>query len=716
MTGIRITRFRSELAGKRFLHTNSEGTLIPELLDFNIHNWVTTPGIENIWESDVTTGRVVVEERWSLVKIPFRKFTLNITGMNLEDSKYLWAKIQRLANKSLLLPVYPDMIKLSSAVTAGGTNISGDFTDYRYFPGVKCIVVSWDSNRKPTDIEVVTVQSITSSDIIIESPGFANNHAAGSRIYPLFTTDPELTYDLRFMSNHVYDLVATFPEKHDGSAIPPWTPTGNDPHGQTFEQVPLFPYNFNRVVPPTMTLTHAGTKQRIGRGFITTKQTDRPRIGFSFNTTFLTRSEAADALRFMDSRRGRTHKFWFANIGVFWTVSNAGQYSVTVNTDIDISDMTAFVKAICIVMNDGTKIIRKITAYNQVSATSVQLFFADAAGNGQEVEAKFQIAEDMNYVCPAYLCRNVKDVYNENWITNEKLSIDQDIIEIQDERDIRIPGISDLVRPVVPNLISDCDLYLVAGSNSEKDDTTAVSVDGDEIAKWKNLASDGSKYLFYDAAVFGTFGRYYYETSGVFPYRPENWGVFTNPDKPGFLLNETRPLHDNGLGMTIFMTMRNYANPTYLGPDDCLVAYPNSGYVNSDIFIWTKTGVTMNQNEGIDNLDNNIITTDVGEDHSSYVTVAFIWKPGKFAQVYQNGIRLGTAPKPVEEMPMDLDLPPMFVRMANEPGDSDSADDNSVKHIAVFPRALTLDEFNAVGTSLGNQISVNWGKVLSFYE
>jgi hypothetical protein len=704
----KVTHARGSILGKHKPKPEPFGYPDFTFFEFNLHNWESNFIIENVWESDVTVARTEAEERWGLVDRPYRTVTIQFNGMGQEDTIKLWAAFQRLGTRPTFIPVYCDMFKLSADVTATATAIPGDFSLLRFHKGAKAVLVSWDVNRKPADLEFVEI--VSSDETQIEfTPALQHEHKAGSRLYPLMLLEPNLSSEFTFLSRDFSRFSVSFDEAKGNSALPGWQSIGSDPDCATYQHIPIFNHYIDKTESiPLITYTRGGEKKRLGRGTVYALKGIRGRFGASVTSIALTRSNSVNLLKFLDSRQGRVRKFWFPNIYSLWTPTAINASYVVINSDLSEADIRLYLPYIALKLSDGTLRIRKVSEIQLTDTEEYTIYF------DTDLDTVDVVLINILTVMPCYLVRLDQDVYTENWLTNHAVSVSFSVKELQNEKDIPIYNVDDLIDAIDPEDVSDIFFVGQAGTESLQPDLiTPVSLDGEEVAEWGDKRGGSiARALITENPPFEQY--YDYFPSGVVNYRAHNYASSNSSYRSGFSLNTLEPLHDNGLGLTFFAAMR-LINPGHSDANEFILRYPN-GSTDSDILLFTKTQLKLYEIEGEENEDFQVVFNNLGEDFSNWFVVAFIWQPGGFAHVYKNGLLWGRTPKSPYSMQRSLSYEAEFFKLSNNESDPRSTGDCGIVGTAIFRRALSLQEFNGVGTYMGTLLGINWGRVISFND
>ena len=694
-----VSKITAEVAGRKATAQTVAPNYIPEALDVLLHNWRDVGfSISADWTTDVTTAYSGAEDRQSLVDRPARTFSVRFTGLRRGVAARLHSLLARQAHQRLLLPIYCDRTRLGSAAAAGATSITVETTAYRrFFVGGRIVLHGFGARSDPENAEVATIATVSGSTLGLAAP-LALDHAAGERVMPMAETEVRLDGSAVILSDLATDLRLDMNEVGGPSAIPPWIPFGDFPDLPTYRQIPILTIRPDWSGPRSVKVVRPGQTQSVGRVLEVETFSDRPIFGHTLSYTGLDRERAWAIMRFVDYCRGRAEVFWQPDPSIIWTATQLNPGSVFISTDASFDDLRRFYRYVSLRFLDGSVLVREIESAS-TSIGLVTLTFAE------DIPSTVADVDLLKSVTPAYLKRLESDAYTEQWLTDDKLTIDLSTIEVPREQRSRIITFDESITPTSPGSIADCFLDLSATSDLYQPGGSPVSATEDLVGTWTDQRTGVPTSL--QTPSSGYQDHTYITTPGVVMARynpsPPNRGVLE--------LAGGGVLHSNALGMTIFIRIRQRATDnTYLDmANDYLVRYPNALDDGTDSFEWTWTGVKMNDDAGVDREEGWITTPDLASPAGTTHVLCLTWKPGQHARVYRGGVLLGESPQPIVDLPAALDYSPRLFYLANPGNDpGNTTDDTQVFSCAVFKRGLTKEELNSVGRHFDG----NWRRIV----
>ncbi len=696
---LRVTKEAIEVLEKRGDLATIEPGYLPELVDFFLHNWDGGATVESSWLTDVTVAFSQAEERRGLVDRPTRSIGVHLVGFGRDESARMWNALLRHAHQELLIPLYTDKAKLTAPVSVA--TITCDARYRRFFPGGRAIVHDW-ADKRPTNIEIFQIASVTPSTITATAALGA--HPAGARVIPLIQTSVELDGSARLLSDFHQDVNLTLDEVVGAGGLSPWLPTWDNPPWPTYRQIPIVTLGMDWPNGVTATVRRAGERTAEGRGTITSRFGDRPRIGFDFALTGKTREKAFEILRFVDSRRGRLRSMWIVSPQKLWEIRSLAANAIEITPTGSLADLRRFFEFIAIGYRDGTVIIRGIDDAIDVGGSR---FITPS----ESLATSRLDPADVRFVTSAHLVRFNSDGYREKWQSDELMSVDVSTIEVLRDRSWPIELFSDPMPVLQPDGLRDLHLWLESPNGMKDPGGLVVSTTGQDVATWKDLRVDQTRGL--ESPVPPLEQRHAYLATGALVLRAR-----TYPGAGPFLKGELRtdtdePIFSNALGMTIFMVAQRRTTETYPMGDDFLVSYKDGAAAGPDALLWTPTLVRFYEDSGVVDPDLSIVTADILYPRAVPHVVCLTWKPGFYAKVYQDGQIRGEAPRAAIDIPVftgDRARARVF-RFANNAGDAASADDTWLDAVVVYRRALELSEINGIGQYLAGVIGTTWRKV-----
>lgn len=697
---LRVTKTTLEVAGKLGVLAPLEAGYLPELLDFFMQNWSAAVSIEAAWSTDVTAPFSLSEERRGLVDRPYRRITTHWTGLRRGESARMFQAMLRSLHQRLLLPFYPDKTK-STAPTSGAV-ITCDPTYRRFFPGGRAIIHDWEDQR-PANAEIFAIESVSSTTITATGP--LGSHPAGARVMPLIETEIELDARSQLLSNEITDFSLAFDEVVGPGALNPWLPPWDNPPLPTYRQIPIMTLRPDWAAGVSAFARRSGEKEQDGRAPNVSISGDRPRVGYEWTFTGTSRARAWEILRFVDSRRGRLRAFWMVSPQTMWTAAAVSTTAIEIQPVSSIADMRRFFEWIAVRFSDGTILVRGIVDVVPTGTGTWSIEFSEPIPS---TLANISLVRETT---AAHLVRFDRDDYTEEWTTDEFLAVKCRAFELVHDRAVKIENFDAPIPIRNPDAVPDVHLWLESPANMRTPMGAPVAASGDEVERWADVRAGIAREL--RTTIPPLEGRHAYYASATLNLRARNYPAAMPFVKGELWTDPVEPIFSNALGMTVFVAMQRRETETYPSGDDRIVAYLDD-LGAADGLYWSPTLVQFWEDAGRLSADFRIETPDILYPRAVPHVLCLTWKPGFYARVYADGYMRGEAPRAVVDLPIftgDRGRA-RFFRFANNALDASSDDDTWFDSMAVYRRALTIDELNIVGQYFAGLVGTNWRKVV----
>lgn len=409
--------------------------LPPDIPDFPPvlfpHNWVARVGLETAFLTDITSSAgSVAEERRALRTGPGRTLSVNFTTLNREDSSRLVAACLRYAHQSNVFPLYCDATVTTAP--SSGNLLKCDARYKRFFPLQLILIAVWDGTRL-VDEQYAYVSTILEDRMLVSD--LDGVIPAGAKVYPMIEIEPMLDLVPTLLTDDKVELQLTVLEALGPHTLPPTA--DDDEDDLDFMQweggYPIFDFRVDWSDGVDVHITRSGEQYGQGRDHVVDLAGARPKFGFVFQHTFLSRPEFWEYNRFAESRRGRLNPFWVLNPQTLFKVVSIAGNDVEVEPSSPFAeDWATFIERLGILKTDGTYFMSAITSVAIDGPTQrITFTLTDAPGFGIDV---------VRHASSMHLCRYLRDALSEVWQTNGVVHINAEVVEILNEGDAVVAG------------------------------------------------------------------------------------------------------------------------------------------------------------------------------------------------------------------------------------------------------------------------------------
>lgn len=665
----------------------SPHTLPDVLANIFCHNWDSKAKLESAYSTAISSSsETLAEERRGLLDRPYRTLQVRFMGFDKHEVNRLSMTAMRLAQQRFTpIPLFTDF----SAVKAvsSGTTIYCDTRFRRFFLGCRVMIHSWDSNRKPANVEYGLVQALADDQITLQAP-LAGTFPVKSRVYPCIEAELSLApADLNLVTDEVLDMSLTVKEATGSSALPA-TVTGfaAPPGFPTWNGRPVFDVPSDWSANIHTSIFREGEQNQVGRSENVSPDGPRAQFVHEMRLTLLSREKAWKVLQFFDSRMGRLRSFYMVDPATKFQANTVLTTGVRIKPVGNIEDLQAFMTHVAVVLRDGTIYIRDVASVTVDGAEWVIAF-------GSTIPAVSPTA--VRKVTQAYHVRLRDDAMAEEWMTDEICSISLFGVEVLDDSDQELTNLAYTPTGPAPQQVPDLYLWTSAKRNAYQDAGRVAEsvagepgVDGSTVVLWDDLRVSPSTVNLLQSG--GTPPVVYINADGEV-----NGGRQTLRWTAGakFLLRPLGDLfYDNaaGKGLTVFLALRVRD----------VAGVWNYFLKKTGVLEWSPTQCKLFEVLDVDVANNDVSHSNLLSDRLSRTVVVMLrWDPGVSAKVYRDGELMGTAVTPV------TDLPPEATRELDVLDMGSELDGNDV---LIYRRALTSAELNKVGRYLAATYSSPW--------
>lgn len=673
------------------------------------HNWVGASELECAYSTDITASKVTVsEERRGLLNKPSRTQRCQFSAMTRAEATAAVYALSRAAQTGgIFTPVYSSETRLTAAVA--GTVVPCDTRWRRFHVGGK--VLLYNPTSEITEVGVIT--SLTKAAITLTGAVSGTFNTTRCRVYPLMDSEVLLHASFSMLTDAHNDINVEFRERIGASSLPPlaqWAPAG----AQIVRGYPVFRTDPDWAQSVEVSVEQQGSMSSLGRGSVTTTRGTRPKYGFSFGLTALSRKEAWNLIRHFDAMQGRLRVFWLINPHVLWDKDSAATVVIAASMTVprhlvgdtggetDIDEFTDF---IAIEEWDGTLHIRGIASVTATTAGGLPAYEItfDTVLSGSIATT------DIKRITSAHKVRFSSDALPESWITDEACTLKFSCIEVLEEVSATITNLTESAAASGFEEVGSAGgpfAWLVASKNAYAAGAIPAlaipgspSGDGNEVYEVYDTreAAPGSgppvgslRPYWHNSDLTGTIKLHkpvdYFIGRGrlVLHFPAANTDSLTLQAISAVNIVET--WFDNTLGVTMFIIVTDMQDAT-------------SFFLQTGVFEWSNTICKLFDALGVDNANHHVDYTDQTVRSNEVAIYLFRWDPGVETQVWKNGITLGTATTPIVDFPAgggDITI---------------TGDDCKVFDFMLYKEALSLADVNTVGNLLATLFNTTWATV-----
>lgn len=384
--------------------------------DLLLHNWVDRARVRTSWSTDVTTSPATgAEQRLGLLgEKPKRSIDVTWTAWDRVLGLRLLTMIQRATDQAPKIPLYPD--QAFTTASSSGTTINCPTGTRRFTVGSQVVIHERDSEGRASNPQFRTVDSKTSSTIVVTS-ALTGSYPAGSVVYPVLLCHKVLDLSGTAFTDGTFEVKATFEEDLGPLSLDPT-------NAQEADQVFVLDPDWAEAVE--IGVVRSGVKTASGRGEQVSTQGVAPSLTFSFTVTEFTRDQVYSILEVFDGCRGALVPLWLVSpLVVFEPVAIAANHvDVEVPAGATLGDVDDYVRYLGIRLEDGSVEIVTVTGITLQAGPVWRIAFSEATA---------ATLDEILSVTTAHHVRFQEDELEEEWVTDEAAQVTLSFVEVQDE-------------------------------------------------------------------------------------------------------------------------------------------------------------------------------------------------------------------------------------------------------------------------------------------
>ncbi len=430
---IRLHRIAVEVLARGALPP-PEPLPLAENLSFFMQNWVDKVVIETAYQTDVfrapNTG---AEERTSRTQRPDRVMELYWMRNTKAEIHQLLKLLRRLTDENLQIPLYPDVVDVTSALTPIGFSVSCDTSNRRFFVGARVLMFPAANTYVAAEDAIVrTIESLTGSSLTFTEAHGMTVAANTLAVVPLIDCEIALDPAVLMQTDEAGEVRLTVREVHSNNALPPFR-VGNPDGAVMRNGYPVFEPDVNWLSGLASTFRRNGAEQRQGLRVTPVPEGERFVLETNFNLSPLVREDWAFTAGFFDSRRGRARAFWVVDRHDTYTMISNLATSVTIEPFGEFEDFEQYWLedhiGVGIVMEDGNVYVATVFSITD---------------NGSTWKLTLDIGQTLPILDPteivrlarARLSRFETDAMRETWETNTISTVSLTTVEVPNEKEV----------------------------------------------------------------------------------------------------------------------------------------------------------------------------------------------------------------------------------------------------------------------------------------
>lgn len=403
-------------------------------LHFFMHNWVEKVVIETSYQTDVfrspSTG---AEERTSRTQRPDRLMELSWLRDGEDEIRELLRLLRRLTDENLQVPIYPDAVEVTSALTTNDSTISCNTRNRRYFVGARVLLFPKTlTHVTAAQAMIRTIESLTASSLTFTAIHGTTAAANTLAVVPLMDCEIVLEPEVRMQTDLVGEVRMTVREVHSKNALPPLA-IGQPDGAVVRNGYPVFEFGPDWSEGLTTTYLRYGTEAREGLRNVPSVEGERFVLKTEWNLQPLDRDEFNFVAGFFDTRRGRGRAFYVIDRhDLFTPISNLTN-AVFVQPKGTFAEFEQYWTedhcGVGFVLEDGSIYIARVFSVTDNGSTWVL-----SLDLGQTLPIL-----DMTQVSRfgrARLSRFSADVLRETWHTTDVCEVTLSTIEVPNEKQV----------------------------------------------------------------------------------------------------------------------------------------------------------------------------------------------------------------------------------------------------------------------------------------
>jgi hypothetical protein len=209
-------------------------------------------------------------------------------------------------------------------------------------------------------------------------------------------------------------------------ALDPLITAGTTPSGEDeYEDHPIFSPTINWSNGPTLAIMRDGETSDLGFGYVLDALGPKARLACEINVLNLDRTEAMRTLKFWDSRAGRAFPFWFAYPYRLGSLIEVREDEIDFESTEQTCDWS-WLGHVYVRGEDGLQ----IAEVDSVSTTDG----VDTLALAESIS----VPSHVSHVGPAALSRFDSDELQEEWLTDNAVSMNFSIVQVLNDGEVEI--------------------------------------------------------------------------------------------------------------------------------------------------------------------------------------------------------------------------------------------------------------------------------------
>jgi hypothetical protein len=392
-----------------------------------IANWSQRIQVISEYQTDITQALDTNEERLQLVDRPLRTQSVQLSGMNKDQSAELFNLAMRLGKERQILPLYPDRSRLTATAAAAQKEVQCTTAYRRFHKAQRVMVHDWSASGEIGTVELGVIDEVLSDRLVLVS-NLSNTFDTSSRVYPLLDTEIQLNNRWDLFTRETASGVLRASEIVGHHTLPATVPRDSDGFSATHNGLAIFSPKADWTTGARVGVIREGSSSIVGRGRVINTRGTRPRLEFTQSFTFLSREDWWNLHRFLDARRGRAYPFFYAAPHDLFTPTALTSTTLTVEALRNTEDFEDFIQYLAIKLYDGTIHIRGYTSPITDLGSTWEIDF-DTPLLGVSLS-------DVQSVTSAHKVRNKTDQMVESWLNDEVVQMDVTFQELPKDESV----------------------------------------------------------------------------------------------------------------------------------------------------------------------------------------------------------------------------------------------------------------------------------------
>ncbi|MFG0319868.1 MAG: hypothetical protein ACF8XB_21530 [Planctomycetota bacterium JB042] len=717
-TVMRATTERIEVASKVEQTPSLTPLALPSVLpNLLLNNWAEVGVVcRSSYLTDVSPGvDGDSEERQGLRSRPAREVSFRTTAMTQEAGAKAHLNLARMTAHRTPGPLLCDITRVS--VASSGTTVTCPTSHRRFFVGGR-VAVAEVRDGEPFNIQYGTIETVNPGSLVL-SDALSGSYPKGSIVVPLIDSEISLTGGFRARTDRRgFEAQITLEEPAGAHALPPTHGLSPDATGQTYRGLPVVRPEPNWVRPVGASIVRDGSRVDLGRASIVFPRGSRPKFAYSYSAE-MDREEWWNLLQLWDSRRASAYPFFLISPLTLFVPVEVATDRVDVPATGNLEDLQDFLEFVVLETDENEPIIREVESFTD-QGDRYRIVF-------DEPIPPLSVP-DIKRLTSAHHSRFVQDTLEESWITDNRVRVDLDTIEVVGRDPVVLENID---QPLVfgdainvPDLL----LWVDVSRNVWEAEVSPAHV---RTAKCDPTnPSEQNAFIIDDARVDGdrlfteglNFPRPYLvidtaNDRGTLLHFDEwktNHGLPTLERSEQYQLISDVDPWDNSKGMTLIYCgrlPRPHPSPGLNDHDVFTKGGLDTG--NALSFFWSTTGVwiSVTGTKLPSSADQILSYSSITKKKLGIYVLT--WSPGNYVRVYRNGVLRGEQLSGVPSTIAATGAKALMFGAFNSGSTLSGKEDELTKHVfsnsaLIYRRALDTVELNAIGEFLAAQYPTQW--------